>query len=128
MEISEALDIVVARTGHVRYRDLCDPSHPDYHPGYPALVIAMAEDRPPPAPPPEAPPAVRGLPLAGDVLEAALKRLGAEKLTAWWTARTGQPCACSQRRDAINRADAALRRWIARKAGADPRATEEAAP
>jgi hypothetical protein len=48
-----ALDLVVSRTGHRRYRDLCDPAHPAYDPGYPAAVRAMAEalaGEPAPAP------------------------------------------------------------------------------
>lgn len=32
------LDLVVSRTGHDRYRELTDPDHPDYHPGYVAIV------------------------------------------------------------------------------------------
>lgn len=30
MEWCEALEIVVARTGHERFRALCDPSHPEH--------------------------------------------------------------------------------------------------
>lgn len=42
MTISEALDRVIAQSGHVRYRDLCDPAHPDYQPGYVEMVLVMA--------------------------------------------------------------------------------------
>jgi len=42
MNLSEALDIVVARTGHVRYRDLCDPKHPAFDPTYPPWIISQA--------------------------------------------------------------------------------------
>ena len=38
-----ALDTVIARTGHRRYRDLCDPEHPDFNPGYIPIVRALAE-------------------------------------------------------------------------------------
>lgn len=44
MTLAEALDLVVARTGHARYRDLCDPTHPDYDPGYEGLVMQLAVD------------------------------------------------------------------------------------
>jgi hypothetical protein len=40
MELSEAVEIVVARTGHERYRELVR-GRPDYA----ALVIALAEGR-----------------------------------------------------------------------------------
>ena len=43
MTLAEALDIVVARTGHRRYRELCDPAHPDYNPDYIPVVIRLAE-------------------------------------------------------------------------------------
>src|SRR5262245_4476328 len=42
MELAEALDIVVARTGHARYRDLCNPEHPAYNAAYIPIVLAMA--------------------------------------------------------------------------------------
>lgn len=45
MTLEEALTIVIARTGHARYRDLCDPSHPSFE-AYRALVMELAEDRP----------------------------------------------------------------------------------
>ncbi len=40
MEYLEALEIVVARTGHVRYRELCDSSHPD-HAAWRKRVLAL---------------------------------------------------------------------------------------
>lgn len=48
MNLSEALDIVVARTGHERFRALCDPADPAYDPAYPAYIIARAEQDEPP--------------------------------------------------------------------------------
>ena len=58
MTTAEALDLVVARTGHQRYRDLCDPSHPDHDPGYIEYVLALAEGKSPDeSPAPDAPPA-----------------------------------------------------------------------
>jgi hypothetical protein len=44
-----ALDTVIARNRHARYRDLCDPDHPDHNPAYVPIVLAMAE-RPAPTP------------------------------------------------------------------------------
>lgn len=42
MTLSEALDIVVGQTGHERFRELCDPGHPAYHPGTAAVVFRWA--------------------------------------------------------------------------------------
>ena len=42
MELAEALDLVVAQTGHHRFRELLDPAHPDYNPGYGPVVLRMA--------------------------------------------------------------------------------------
>jgi hypothetical protein len=36
------LDLVVTRTGHSRFRELCNPVHPDYNPGYIPIVRAEA--------------------------------------------------------------------------------------
>ena len=41
MTHAEALDLVVARTGHARYRELCDASHPS-HLAYRSLVLELA--------------------------------------------------------------------------------------
>lgn len=49
--LAEALDVVVGRTKVERYRDLCDPSHPDYNPNYSAIVLRMAGFLPPEEPP-----------------------------------------------------------------------------
>jgi len=53
MLLSEAIDITVAKTKHERFRELLDPSHPDYQPKYEGVVRAIAEGRqyiPGPAP------------------------------------------------------------------------------
>jgi hypothetical protein len=42
MTDSEALNLVVARTGHRRYRELLDPAHPDHNPAYWPIVRALA--------------------------------------------------------------------------------------
>lgn len=109
MEISEALEIVVGRTGHERYRELCDPSSPTYDPRYVPIVIEMAGGEPaPPAPPVRlAPP----IPLAGDVVEAIAKRLGADRLAKWWERQTGLDCGCDERRRRLNRATKRLLKW-----------------
>lgn len=49
MTPADALDIVVSRTGHARFRELCDPGHPDHQPGMAAVVLAMAAGPPPSA-------------------------------------------------------------------------------
>jgi hypothetical protein len=46
MTWEEALDLIVARTGHHRYRDLCADTWPD-HAAYRALVIRLATGEPP---------------------------------------------------------------------------------
>jgi hypothetical protein len=53
MTLADALDVVVARTGHARFRELCDPSHPDHNPAYEATVFALAAAPWPPGGPPE---------------------------------------------------------------------------
>lgn len=42
MTLQQAIDIVVARTGHERFRSLCDPSSPVYDRGYEAVVLELA--------------------------------------------------------------------------------------
>jgi hypothetical protein len=42
VNIRQALEIVVARTGHVRYGELCEPSWPDFE-AYRQLVMRLAE-------------------------------------------------------------------------------------
>jgi hypothetical protein len=104
--------------GRCRICDLIDRDGPHYREDYrrrfhpeefgetPAPRIA------PPAPPPPAPVATPML--AGDIAEAAFKRLGADRLAKWYEAKTGKPCGCASRKEAMNKADAALRRWLAR--------------
>lgn len=48
MEFGEALELVVGRTGHARFYQLTDPTHPDYDPGYVRVVMAMAQALSPP--------------------------------------------------------------------------------
>lgn len=49
MILIEALDIVISRTRHERYRELCDPAHPDYNPAYIPIVFQMAGAQPDPS-------------------------------------------------------------------------------
>lgn len=44
MVIGQALDLVIAQTGHERFRSLCDPSHTDFRPDYVGLVMKLAID------------------------------------------------------------------------------------
>jgi hypothetical protein len=113
MELREALDIVVQRSGHERYRDLCDPEHPDYQVEWPEQVIRMAQEpAPEPAGPGEAPAYdLLALPLAGDLIAEAASRIGIDRLKAWLLAR-GVDCGCDERQEFLNRADATLRRWL----------------
>lgn len=59
--ISAAVEAVVRRTRHARYRQLVDPDHPDYRPEYVAGILAAAgrlvDPAPGPAPDPEPVPA-----------------------------------------------------------------------
>lgn len=48
MEFAQALDLVVARTKHERYRHLVDPTHPDFNPAYRATILVMAGALEPP--------------------------------------------------------------------------------
>lgn len=58
--LDEDLDLVIALTKHKRFRQLVDPDHPDYQPGYVATIHAMAEsyraNQPPKPIEPVAPP------------------------------------------------------------------------
>lgn len=56
MDWQQALELIVARAGHARYRDLCDESHPD-HTIWRARMIERATGEPaPPAATIAAPP------------------------------------------------------------------------
>jgi hypothetical protein len=129
MEIAEALELVVGRTKHERYRALVDPSHPDHDPNYINLVLSLAGqfaagDGPLSLPGQAGPdvavatPQVMSLldsiPLAGDVVESIARRIGADRLAAWWTKRTGIDCGCAGRKEAMNRASETLLRWAGR--------------
>jgi hypothetical protein len=59
------------------------------------------------APPPD-------IPLAGDVVATIARRIGADRLAAWWEGQTGRPCGCEGRKAALNRATERLLRWLGR--------------
>jgi hypothetical protein len=107
MTWQDALEIVVARTGHQRYRALCDHSHPD-HGGYRELVLTLA-GQPPPRP------RSATIPLAGDAIAALAGRLGIAWAVSWLAARLGTECGCNSRQARLNRADQAFRHWLRRR-------------
>lgn len=111
MELSEALEIVIARTGHERYRELCDPASPAHDPRYEAIVLSMAGAPIEPARLEQPARIVPDIPLAGDVVEAIARRIGADRLAKWWERQTGRPCGCAERRERLNRATERLLRW-----------------
>jgi hypothetical protein len=45
MDWPEAIEVVIARTKHERYRELCDDTHPD-HPAWRRRIIALATGEP----------------------------------------------------------------------------------
>lgn len=69
MDLAEAINLIVSRTGHARYRDLCDPTHPAHHPAYVDFVLRFAGASPPaPRPTMEPPPATSGVAASLDVI------------------------------------------------------------
>ena len=107
MTWQESLELMVGRTGHLRYRELCDESHPD-HEQWRALMIEQASG-PPPGPSQLIP---TGLPLAGDIVEMATKRLGIARLTKYISDQLGADCGCSVRQRKLNELDLKLRKWL----------------
>lgn len=55
--------------------------------------------------------AIPDIPLAGDVVEAIARRIGADRLARWWERQTGIPCGCEGRKELLNRATGRLLRW-----------------
>jgi hypothetical protein len=54
------------------------------------------------------------IPLAGDVLEKIICRVGADRLATWWTKMTGHDCGCADRQAWLNRTTEKLVRWAHR--------------
>lgn len=55
------------------------------------------------------------IPLAGDLIEKAARRLGADRLARWWTRVTGAECGCAERKERLNRATKVLVEWLGLK-------------
>jgi hypothetical protein len=51
------------------------------------------------------------IPLAGDIVEAVAKRIGAARLAKWIEKHVGVDCGCAGRRDALNRLSEKLLKW-----------------
>jgi hypothetical protein len=52
-------------------------------------------------------------PLAGDLVEGLAKRIGADRAAKWIAAKLGaEDCGCEWRRQALNRVDAAVRKFL----------------
>jgi hypothetical protein len=109
MRWEDALELVVTRRNHPRLRQLCDASRHD-HESWRAWVLEEASN---PAPTPiaasTAPPAI---PLAGDLVAAATARFGANRFARYVAAKLGVDCGCEARRQALNKLDRSLRRWL----------------
>jgi hypothetical protein len=94
MTLEEALDIVVSRTKHGRYRELCDPAHPDYDPSYIATVLHMAE-QPWPPDPAEYPSLFRqGVSLAGAVGRVVVAAVKGEPILVSAEVLAGREALC----------------------------------
>ena len=52
------------------------------------------------------------IPLAGDLVAAAAKRIGADRLAKLWEKWTGKPCGCAERKERMNRATERLLKWL----------------
>jgi hypothetical protein len=91
-----ALDLVVARTGHARYRTLCDDAHPDRG-AWRARMVAKAAgmaDAPAPAPPSYPPLARQALNLAGAASRAAVAALTGGAVSVPADVLAGRRAAC----------------------------------
>jgi hypothetical protein len=53
-------------------------------------------------------------PLAGDELEALLKKMGADKLTKAYEEVSGKDCGCDKRKEWLNKKHKQLKDWWAR--------------
>jgi hypothetical protein len=84
--------------------------HPEEFPEEPPVVVSAPPPQPA-VPCQDAGPAPVW-PLAGDLLEAAIKRFGGDRLAKYVEAKTGKPCECEARRLALNALDAKLRKYL----------------
>jgi hypothetical protein len=101
-----------------------DPADPGYNPDLHRRFHPEAfPDPAPPVAPAAAPPEVvvapadplAAIPLAGDLVREAAQSLGADRLARYVAAKLGVDCGCERRRLALNRLDAALRAFVARR-------------
>ncbi len=93
-----------------------DTDSPRFHANGETSLIRMAKNEPDPGvvyshTKPESPHSYRDIPLAGDIVEAIARRIGADRLAAWWEAKTGRGCGCGARKEAMNRATEKLLKW-----------------
>ncbi len=112
-----------------RICELIDPASPSYSPGMRRMYHPEEfPDQPAPvrngrltsghyvnghvAPMPTARTGRRHWPLAGDLMAAATKRIGADRLTRWLHERIGVNCRCQDRQRRLNEADRRLRKWL----------------
>lgn len=110
-------------SGRCRICELTEPSSPHYREDYRRLYHpeefggpAQAQS-PPEIPIPTATTAARPLPdipLAGDVVEAIARRIGADRLARLWEDWTGKPCGCEERKERLNAATEKLLKWARR--------------
>lgn len=77
MTLAEAIAIVSARPGHRRYRDLCDPNHPEFNPDYEPVVLRLAAEPFPPAPATAAPTARQSVALVRRMNACLFRSAGA---------------------------------------------------
>jgi hypothetical protein len=113
-----------------RARGLCawvDPSSPRFQPAGAAALVRMARGEPDPAGGIQDTPAraaeaqaaaaaaPAGIPLAGDLVEALARRVGADRLAAYVARKLGQPCNCPARQARLNALDRRFRRWVTHK-------------
>jgi hypothetical protein len=73
-------------------------------------LIRIAAGRNDPEPPPA--PRVTVIPLAGDLVEEAMKRIGAKRFADWMNAKLGVDCGCTARQAKMNDLDRKLRLWL----------------
>jgi len=64
-------------------------------------------------PPPPGAPAKPAVP-CGDLFAAVARYVGADRLARLWEKWTGKPCGCPERQAAMNKACAALEKWLRR--------------
>lgn len=113
LDLEQALDIIIARTGHHRYRELCDPDHPAYDPAYVRYVLDRAAGPEPTRPRPVAPPPTPAIPLAGDLVAALTAKIGADRAAKWVATKLGKDdCGCGARRAKLNALDAKVRAFL----------------